>query len=203
MGKYIFNILKQPKSEVFMQFWQIIKQKKFIFHFVFYSFIIFLIITINKQENLKLILMIITIIESYFLIVLFKHIGYIITLIYNFSGFFVIFKTHHFSSLYFNSILAYIVTTIIAIVCIYEYVKINDRNKKNLLKLSAIDQLCEIYNNRYYKQRIVEEISRAKRNNYKIGLLIFDIDKFKKINDTYGHYEGDTVLKGLSKKFQK
>ena len=120
-----------------MQFRQIIRQKKFIFHFVFYSFIIFLIITINKQENFKLILMIIAIIESYFLVVLFKYIGYIITLTYNFSGFLVIYKTHHFSSLYFNSILAYIVTTVIATVCIYEYIKINDKNKKELLKLST------------------------------------------------------------------
>ncbi len=186
-----------------MQFSQIIKQKKFIFHFVFYSFIIFLIITINKQENFKLILMIFAIIESYFLVVLFKHIGYIITLIYNFSGFLVIFKSHHFLSLYFNSILAYIITTVIAITCIYEYVRISDNYKKELLKLSTIDYLCGIYNNRYYKQRIIEEISRARRFNSKIGLLIFDIDKFKKINDTYGHYKGDLVLKGLSNKISE
>ncbi|MDM8534986.1 GGDEF domain-containing protein, partial [Clostridiaceae bacterium HSG29] len=89
------------------------------------------------------------------------------------------------------------------IICIYEYIKINDNYKKELLKLSTIDHLCGIYNNRYYKQRIAEEISKARRINSKIGLLIFDIDNFKKINDTYGHHEGDLILKKLSEEISK
>jgi diguanylate cyclase (GGDEF)-like protein len=63
-----------------------------------------------------------------------------------------------------------------------------------LQKLAANDPLTGIFNRRFGLTRLKEEFSRAVRNNLPIGVLIFDIDHFKKINDTYGHIVGDKVL---------
>ena len=48
-------------------------------------------------------------------------------------------------------------------------------------------------------ERLVEEISRATRYNHPLSVLIMDIDCFKKINDVYGHLEGDKVIEDTSK----
>jgi len=52
-------------------------------------------------------------------------------------------------------------------------------------------------------ERISKEISRTGRTNTQLGLLIFDIDNFKKINDEFGHYKGDFVLKTLTNEISK
>jgi diguanylate cyclase (GGDEF)-like protein len=62
-------------------------------------------------------------------------------------------------------------------------------------KLSYTDYLTLLPNRRYIKEKIIKEIN--KEND--IGLILFDLDFFKKINDTYGHDSGDAVLKEMTK----
>lgn len=64
--------------------------------------------------------------------------------------------------------------------------------------LTIIDPLTNLYNRRYYKEVIEREFSRAKRYKSDLSIAMFDIDNFKKINDTYGHQFGDEVLKKSS-----
>lgn len=64
-----------------------------------------------------------------------------------------------------------------------------------LKELALIDGLTGIYNHRAFKERLQNEIERCKRYNTTLTLLILDLDKFKRINDTYGHLCGDFVLK--------
>ncbi len=59
------------------------------------------------------------------------------------------------------------------------------------------DPLMGIHNRRYLDLRLAEEIERAHRYNFPLCILLLDIDHFKNINDTYGHYIGDLVLKSL------
>ena len=72
---------------------------------------------------------------------------------------------------------------------------INEREmRKKLNKLSITDSLTELYNQRHFYTRIKEELARAERQGYPLGLILFDLDGFKAYNDTYGHLAGDEVL---------
>lgn len=64
--------------------------------------------------------------------------------------------------------------------------------------LAITDGLTGIYNRRYFQQALSREFARAKRYNSELGLVMFDIDHFKNINDQYGHQFGDKVLAEIS-----
>jgi two-component system cell cycle response regulator len=68
-----------------------------------------------------------------------------------------------------------------------------------LQKLAANDPLTGLYNRRFGLNRLSEEYSRAIRSQLPLGVLMFDIDHFKKVNDTYGHTVGDRVLVNIAK----
>lgn len=65
-------------------------------------------------------------------------------------------------------------------------------------KMALTDSLTGLYNRHYAYMRIKQEIKRANRENYPVSILFVDIDKFKSINDTFGHDVGDLALKHLS-----
>lgn len=67
-----------------------------------------------------------------------------------------------------------------------------------LQKISITDALTKVYNRRYLGQRLNEEISKVRRYGYSVSCLMLDIDYFKKINDRFGHQEGDRAIKKLA-----
>ena len=69
---------------------------------------------------------------------------------------------------------------------------------EEIYRLTTVDGLTQVFNKRYFMENLEREISRCKRYGRDLSLLIFDIDHFKKINDTYGHLAGDAVLKQLA-----
>lgn len=73
---------------------------------------------------------------------------------------------------------------------------------KQLYKHSNRDSLTGLRNRRYFYKRLAYEMERLRRTSIPISLAIIDIDNFKRINDTYGHNEGDRVLIELSKIFK-
>ncbi|MCF7922126.1 MAG: GGDEF domain-containing protein [Candidatus Marinimicrobia bacterium] len=69
---------------------------------------------------------------------------------------------------------------------------------ERLNNYATIDTLTHLYNLRALKQRFEEELARAGRYQNSLVVLFLDLDKFKLVNDTYGHLTGDFVLREIS-----
>ena len=84
-------------------------------------------------------------------------------------------------------------------------------NEKNLqlaqanavvLAMARTDGLTGIANRRWFDESLTQELARAIRSQTPIGLLLIDIDSFKRFNDTYGHSAGDECLKAVAQAMQ-
>jgi two-component system, cell cycle response regulator len=69
---------------------------------------------------------------------------------------------------------------------------------EEIYRLTTVDGLTQISNKRFFMESLEREIARAHRYQRAMSLAMFDIDHFKRINDTYGHLAGDYVLKQLA-----
>ena len=76
--------------------------------------------------------------------------------------------------------------------------ELQEANEK-LRELAFRDGLTGLYNHRYFQDVMDKEVARAERYDRPLSLILFDIDFFKKINDSYGHPFGDIVLKQISR----
>ena len=72
-----------------------------------------------------------------------------------------------------------------------------------LRRMATTDPLTGVDNVGYFKQRAAEIIARARRTRQPLTLLVMDVDRFKDINDTYGHAAGDEVLKAIASHCQE
>ena len=70
--------------------------------------------------------------------------------------------------------------------------------QERLKLLGLTDALTGVQNRRYFEHRCQVEISQARRNKHPLACMFLDIDKFKCINDTYGHQAGDEVLTSVA-----
>ncbi|QEK12839.1 diguanylate cyclase [Crassaminicella thermophila] len=84
------------------------------------------------------------------------------------------------------------------------FLLLQELKEKNfeLERMVKIDGLTSLYNHKYMYERLEEEIQRARRYDKKLSIIMFDIDKFKCINDVYGHQFGDDVLIKISQKLK-
>ena len=96
-------------------------------------------------------------------------------------------------------------------VCIFIYdntslsethAKLNDLNDE-LKELSNRDYLTGLYNRRFFAEEAARAIALTLRNNSKFSIITMDIDKFKNINDSYGHAVGDRVINTVAKKLKE
>jgi len=89
-------------------------------------------------------------------------------------------------------------------------VKLRVRNQIQIINqmrtiehLSLIDQLTNIANRRSFDDRLYMEWKQAIREHTTISILLIDVDNFKNLNDTYGHQQGDVVLKTMAAIFPR
>jgi diguanylate cyclase (GGDEF)-like protein len=61
--------------------------------------------------------------------------------------------------------------------------------------LAATDELTGLYNRRFFNESLTKYLSASKRHSFHISVIMTDVDKFKAVNDTYGHSAGDRILK--------
>lgn len=69
------------------------------------------------------------------------------------------------------------------------------RRRLEIEELIFVDQTTQIHNRRYFDEQLIRELERSKRTAHPMALLLIDIDDFKRVNDTYGHAAGDSVLR--------
>lgn len=70
-------------------------------------------------------------------------------------------------------------------------------------RLAMTDQLTGLANRYQFHKRFGESLSLARRENKRLALLLLDLDKFKPVNDTYGHQTGDALLTNVAEIFQR
>jgi len=71
--------------------------------------------------------------------------------------------------------------------------------QQQMLDAALRDGLTKAFNKRYFLGRLETELAYAKRHRASLSLVMFDVDHFKRVNDTYGHLAGDYVLQKISK----
>jgi two-component system, cell cycle response regulator len=85
--------------------------------------------------------------------------------------------------------------------CIYRFLmggNVETEYHEEIYRLTIIDGLTEIHNKRYLMEFLDRELARSSRHNRPLSLIMLDIDRFKAINDEYGHLGGDFTLRELA-----
>ncbi|TSK07042.1 MAG: GGDEF domain-containing protein [Geobacter sp.] len=85
-------------------------------------------------------------------------------------------------------------------VCLLAYRTTLELKRIYILEHEAMtDPLLGIYNRRVLDRRLRDEVMRARRHRLDLGLLMVDLDRFKSVNDTYGHHAGDLALQHVAR----
>jgi len=74
---------------------------------------------------------------------------------------------------------------------------------QEVYKMALLDPLTGLFNRRYIEQRLEDEIKRSERHGRPLSVILFDLDEFKQVNDTYGHGAGDALLKAFAERLSK
>ena len=77
--------------------------------------------------------------------------------------------------------------------------KLDEMFQRQMSESALRDGLTKAFNKKYFLDRLETEIAYARRHQAHLSLLMFDVDHFKRVNDTYGHLAGDYVLQRLAK----
>lgn len=88
-----------------------------------------------------------------------------------------------------------LILAILVLVRQYTVLRENVRLYTEMERLALTDSLTGLYNRHFFNETLQREINRASRYQHHLVLLLLDVDDFKLVNDTYGHLQGDVVLK--------
>ncbi|MEM7537641.1 MAG: sensor domain-containing diguanylate cyclase [Chloroflexota bacterium] len=80
---------------------------------------------------------------------------------------------------------------------------LNVRLFARMQHMATTDHLTGVYNRHYIYQMAAHELNRSRQAGYPLAALFIDIDRFKSVNDTYGHLVGDQVLKGVARHLRR
>ena len=92
---------------------------------------------------------------------------------------------------------------IAAVTVIHLLVRVHEKSVRELAAMALVDHLTGLYNLRTFERRLEEEWMRSRNTGIPMVLMVFDVDRFKQINDTLGHGAGDDVLRGLGERIRQ
>jgi diguanylate cyclase (GGDEF)-like protein len=73
----------------------------------------------------------------------------------------------------------------------------------SLFRQATTDRMTGLYSHHFFEKALDEELERARRYKSTFSLLMFDIDHFKKFNDTYGHLQGDRIIREIARQLTR
>lgn len=77
------------------------------------------------------------------------------------------------------------------------------RRERELKQMVIKDQMTGLYNREYFFRMLNSEIQRSLRYSHVFAVILLDLDNFKRYNDTYGHLEGDRLIKAVAQLFRR
>jgi diguanylate cyclase (GGDEF)-like protein len=89
------------------------------------------------------------------------------------------------------------------VLLIFTDITVRKKYEEYLLKKATIDSLTQVYNRQYMEEATVEQINEVTKTGQCVSFILLDIDKFKWINDTYGHQSGDHVLEKFAQSLKE
>jgi diguanylate cyclase (GGDEF)-like protein len=69
---------------------------------------------------------------------------------------------------------------------------------EEIYRLMTVDGLTQVFNRRYFNEALEREFNRSRRYGRALSLIAFDVDHFKRVNDTHGHLAGDNLLRSIA-----
>ncbi len=100
-----------------------------------------------------------------------------------------------FDTIFWQNVILSLLVLIVLLAFFYYFLQ----TKSRFEQMAVTDKLTGLYNRHKFYQVATQELTRAKRHKRPLSLIIFDIDRFKDINDRYGHDVGDAVLRTIAK----
>ncbi len=91
---------------------------------------------------------------------------------------------------------------VLSIITICEDITDRKRNEEIIKKLAFYDTLTGLPNRSLFDDRLRQELAKARRHKRSLAIMFIDLDRFKFINDTFGHNTGDLFLQAVSKRLQ-
>ncbi|RJE47530.1 MULTISPECIES: GGDEF domain-containing protein [unclassified Dehalobacter] len=190
------NLFDRKDDHAFLDRHKLSQKSKFIICLLFIGVLVLVLLFGNLNTAPGIIIGSIMAIVTLLMPLIFGYAGLMVTLIYSIIGITAPFRFGIMQGdPYYFAIAVFILANFFGSAIIAVEVERNKKTQKILETLSVTDGLTEIYNHRYFQQRLDEEIARAIRANRTLVLCMIDIDNFKMYNDSYGHYFGDEILR--------
>jgi len=104
-------------------------------------------------------------------------------------------------SLLYGTFVGTVVMVVLVLLRQYLVMQENLRLYNAVQRVAWTDGLTGLYNRHFFNEMLPREMDRSRRYKDKLSILLLDVDGFKKYNDTYGHLQGDVVLKSAAKVF--
>lgn len=91
---------------------------------------------------------------------------------------------------------------VVSVICISKDITERKQMEDRLARMAQFDALTDLPNRALFNDRLLHAMAQAKRDQGRLALMSIDLDRFKPVNDTYGHHVGDLLLQAVARRMQ-